>query len=184
MAILSLPLPLLRIIRPSSEITLRQFVVALFQSLSTCLFPGLLLLSPLSPSAFPLFPLYQHFLYNTHHVLLFHSFSVSTRYRELEKAHIVIFLSFVARLRHPHSDPSILGISHPSLSRSYLRTFPRWLIIQLLSHFPFFWSLTSLPGLSIPALVNICLLSGAYRSFFVFRSSPSPIRQDMFLYSS
>ena len=114
-----------------------------FQPFSYCLFCllyDLLSLIPLStpPTPRPItalpplhpFPLYQHFMYNTGHFLLFYSFSTSIRYQELEKARIVIFRSWYARITHAFT----LGISHhsflPLSSRPYRRTFPRWLIIR------------------------------------------------------
>ena len=98
-------------------------------------FRSLFCLSPsrpsiVNPSFLPsllLFPLYQHPLYNTHHLLLFSSFSISTRYQELEKAH-----SILSRLWYAGPLPQILP---PPPSRPYRRTFPRWLIMRLVSHF-------------------------------------------------
>jgi len=69
---------------------------------SVCLSP---LWSPfLNPALpLPLFQLYQRSLYNTHHLLLFRSPSISTRYQELEKAPIVFSRWWYSRITFIHS---------------------------------------------------------------------------------
>lgn len=114
--------------------------------LSVCLSP---LRSPfVNPSlvsfplpSHPLFPLYQYPLYNTPHLPLFHSSSISTRFQEPGTARMITSRLWYAHIiRRPH----LLGsTSRFLLSQSYRRTFPRWLIIQLVSRFRFLFSFLS-----------------------------------------
>ncbi|KAF9782270.1 hypothetical protein BJ322DRAFT_207930 [Thelephora terrestris] len=168
------------VLLPSGQSSLRDCPDSLLLSffgpsiLSLCLLYGLLLLSP------PLTPFLCLRCTNiscTVHITCCFTLSISTRSQELENARIAIVLSPAARSHHPRFIRYLritLHSTRSTPSRSYRRTFPRWLIIQLVFSFPAFWFLFSiiLTGFPSPALSMLVSLLGSF-SFIIISFVPS-----------